>query len=116
MTDEQFAELLDYLRGMPDHTRALVRDWPPGCKVMAADHVNVFIPAEGIVGKVNGYSEDGLLTVVAPAPWDRDTAAGETIKAGTPIGARLKPGDLVYLEDGDVVTRADVDRALAELK
>lgn len=66
MTPEQ--EAIKWLRSRPPVIQDLLRRFPPQAKVKTKPGVRLIVPAPGIVGVVNSYFEDGMVSVIAPMP------------------------------------------------
>lgn len=112
MNDEERVAFRNWVQDRPPAVQQLIRDWPPGAKVMAAEDVELAVPAPGIVGRVNSYFEDGSLGIIAPVQhMMASPLTGTIIDMGEPIKGQCRPEQLVLLEE-DFITRHDVEQAL----
>lgn len=102
-------EVMDWLRGRPVAARALMIEWPPMAVVTVKEGEGPFmVPAPGIEGTVQSYTEGGLLGVVAPVQlWNViekehlfPHRKGQ-IKAGDPMASHLDPEVLELVRFGE---------------
>lgn len=110
-------ELVAWLRARPEPVQKLMREFPPECKVMAREGVELMVPAPGVVGTVTSWFEDGTLGVDAPLQ-AAGLARGLAIAAahGREVEAhehqtfhaqQVRPDQIEHLEDGPI-TREQV--------
>lgn len=66
MTDED-RQTLEWIRSRPSCVQALMRKFPPSCKVLATRQL--VCPAPGRTGVVASYFEDGTLSVQDEEVW-----------------------------------------------
>jgi hypothetical protein len=110
-------EMVEWLRSRPEPVQKLMREFPPECKVMARESVELMVPAPGVVGTVTSWFEDGTLGVDAPLQAE-GLARGLAIAAehGREVEAhehqtfhaqQVRPDQIEHLEDGPI-SRAEV--------
>lgn len=103
---------VDFVRSRPPMVRELMRAWPPLCVVRTRPHVSLLLPAHGVDGRVESYTEDGRLGVVAPITVPHPEHGYGMGRPGMLAKGLCDPSDLV-LVDEPYWTRDDVTRALA---
>jgi hypothetical protein len=87
-------------------------DWPPLCVVRARDEIKLLVPAPGVEGTVQSYSENGDLGIVAPATLPHPEHGWGTVTPGQLLAATVKADWLVLVREGEW-SRADVEAAIS---
>lgn len=57
-------EVIEWMKTCPESIQAVMRWFPPLCKVQAANNVQVMVPRPGQIGTVVSYVENGNVTIV----------------------------------------------------
>ena len=116
MTDEaspSWPLFVEFVCSRPAGVRELLRAWPPLCVVRTVPGVSLLIPAPGVDGRVESYTEDGRLGVVAPITVAHPKHGYGMGRPGMLAKAMCEPAQLVLVGE-PVWTRDDVARALQD--
>lgn len=114
-TDGQWAEFLEFVRGLPDV--AMLRDFPLGAAVQTKPGVLLLVPAPRVTGHVAGYSEEdgelAWLIVTAPMTIPHPVHGWGRGSPGQILRAEIKPEKLTVVDRGPL-SEAQIERAITE--
>lgn len=107
LTAEQEDSLREYAKTLTDRELELLREFPPSSMVQTKPGVILLIPAPGVEGYVVGYTDDGLVMVVAPLTIPHPKYGWGDAEPGALAQADVDPAQLVLVR-AEEITVEDV--------